>query len=201
MTYSFCLVMLTISCVEMRAQSLNDILSSSAVKDAITAVTGGKSVTATNLVGTWSYVNPAVALESNNVLKNVTGSVASAEVEKKLNAYCEKVGLKEGALVYTFNADSTFSCLYKKKTIAGTYSLNQSAKTVTLKFGKNLSLNTFTAHVLLGSGKLDLLFNVDKLFSLLDKLSTMTNNSTLKLANSLASQYDSIKVGLELKKQ
>lgn len=204
MILSFCLVLLTSFCVEMQAQSLKSILSSSTVKDAITAVTGGKSVTAANLVGTWTYANPAVALEGDNALKNITGSVASKEVEKKVQTYCEKIGLKEGGLTYTFNSDSTFSCIFKGKTVNGTYSLDQTAKTITLKFGKvgkKSSLNSFTGHVLLSNDKMDLLFNVDKLFSLLNKLSTLTNNSTLKLANSMASQYESIKVGLELKKQ
>jgi len=53
---------------------------------------------------------------------------------------------------------------------------------------------------LLSNNQLDLLFNADKMFSLLSKLSAITNNSTLKLANNLASQYKSMKVGFELKK-
>ena len=104
---------------------------------------------------------------------------------------------------YTFNTDSTFKCIYKGKTINGTYSLNQSDKTITMNFGKLLkqsSVTSITGSVLLSNNQLDLLFNADKMFSLLSKLSAITNNSTLKLANNLASQYKSMKVGFELKK-
>ena len=39
----------------MKGQSLKDILNSSAVKNAVTSVTGGKAVTFENLQGTWMY--------------------------------------------------------------------------------------------------------------------------------------------------
>ena len=54
----------------MKGQSLKDILNSSAVKNAVTSVTGGKAVTFENLQGTWMYVNPALQLEGDNALKN-----------------------------------------------------------------------------------------------------------------------------------
>ena len=82
-------------------QSIKDILNSAAVKDAVTAVTGGKKLTVENLAGTWTYVNPAIQLEGDNALKNVAASVASSEMEKKLKDYCAKVGIIEGAFNYT----------------------------------------------------------------------------------------------------
>ena len=69
------------------AQSLKDILKSSAVKDAVTAVTGGKALTVENLQGTWTYVNPAIQLEGDNALKNVAASLASTEADKKMKEY------------------------------------------------------------------------------------------------------------------
>ena len=47
-------------------QSLKDLLNSSTVKDAVTSVTGGKKLTVENLLGTWTYTNPAVQLEGDN---------------------------------------------------------------------------------------------------------------------------------------
>lgn len=200
MIFGFCLVMLTCMSVETQAQSLKDILNSSTIKDAVTAVTGGKKLTASNLEGTWTYTGPAVALGGDNALKDITGSVASKEIEKKLESYCDKIGLKEGAMSFTFKSDSTFSCLFKKKTFNGTYSLNESEKTMVLKFGNMGKMSSFSSYVTLSSDQLDILFNADKMFTLLNKLSTLTNNSTLKLADSVASQYDDLKVGFELKK-
>lgn len=80
-------------------QSLKDLLNSSAVKDAVTSVTGGKKLTVENLAGTWTYTNPAVQLEGDNALKNVAGSVAAGELEKKLKTYCAKVGIERACSI------------------------------------------------------------------------------------------------------
>jgi hypothetical protein len=117
-------------------QSIKDILNSAAVKDAVTAVTGGKKLTVENLAGTWTYVNPAIQLEGDNALKNVAASVASSEMEKKLKDYCAKVGIIEGAFNYTFNTDSTFTSVLKGRTLKGTYSFNADDKTMELHYGK-----------------------------------------------------------------
>ena len=111
-------------------QSIKDILNSAAVKDAVTAVTGGKKLTVENLAGTWTYVNPAIQLEGDNALKNVAASVASSEMEKKLKEYCAKVGIIEGAFNYTFNTDSTFTSVLKGRTLKVTYSFNPDDKTM-----------------------------------------------------------------------
>ena len=97
-----------------KGQSLKDILKSSAVKDVVSSVTGGQALTAENIQGTWTYVNPALRLEGDNALKNVAGSLATAEVEKKLKEYCAKVGIEEGVFNYKFNADGSFTSALKK---------------------------------------------------------------------------------------
>ncbi len=186
----------------VQAQSLKDILNSSAVKDAVTAVTGGKQLSVENLAGTWTYVNPAIQLEGDNALKNVAASVAASEIEKKLNEYCAKVGIEAGAFNYTFNADSTFTSQLKGRTLNGTYSFNAEEKTIELKYGKlsKLNLATMTAYVVLSDNQLSLLFNVDKLLDFLTKLSSLSDNTALQTINKLASEYDGMKLGFELSK-
>ena len=188
--------------VYSHAQSLKDILSSSTVKDAVTSLTGGKNVTAANLAGTWNYVNPAVLLEGDNALKNVAASAASGEIEKKLQSYCDKIGIKSGTFSYTFNTDNSFTCVFKGKTLNGTYTLQEAEKTIELKYGNfgNLKFNTLSAQVVVTDDQLSLLFNDDKLLDFLGKLSSISDNATLKAVNSLAEQYDGMKVGFELKK-
>ena len=186
----------------VQAQSLKDILNSSAVKDAVTAVTGGKQLSVENLAGTWTYVNPAIQLEGDNALKNVAASVAASEIEKKLNEYCAKVGIEAGVFNYTFNADSTFTSQLKGRTLNGTYSFNAEEKTIELKYGKlsKLNLATMTAYVVLSDNQLSLLFNVDKLLDFLTKLSSLSDNTALQTINKLASEYDGMKLGFELSK-
>lgn len=194
-------ILLTVS-GEAYGQSWKDIFNSSAVKDAVTSVTGGQKLTAKNLEGTWTYVNPAVQLEGDNALKNVAASVAAGELEKKLKQYCAKVGIIEGMFNYAFHSDSTFTNALKKKTLKGTYSLNAEEKTVELHYalGGKLKVTTLTAHVVIAGDELSLLFNADKLLDFLGKISAVSNNSTLKAVNSLASQYDGMMLGFELKK-
>lgn len=183
-------------------QSLKDILNSAAVKDAVTSVTGGKKLTVENLAGTWTYTNPAIQLEGDNALKNVAASVASSEMEKKLKEYCAKVGIVEGTFNYTFNSDSTFTSVLKGRTLKGTYSFNADNKTIELHYGKtgNFKMTTMTAHVVLTNDQLSLLFNADKLLDFLTKLSAVSKNTTLQAINKLASQYDGMLMGFELKK-
>ncbi len=192
-------ILLSVSC-EAYGQSLKDILKSSAVKDAVTSITGGKTLTAENLTGTWTYKNPAVKLESDNTLKSVAGSVAAGEVEEKLKAYCAKAGIVEGLFSYTFKSDGTFTNEMKKKNISGTYSLNPDAKTIELHYTFGGKATTMTASVVLSDGEMNLLFNADKLLDLVTKLSSVTDNTTLKTLSKLAGEYDGMKLGFELTK-
>lgn len=61
-------------------------------------------------------------------------------------------------------------------------------------------MTTLTAHVVISGDELSLLFNADKLLDFLTKLSSISDNSTLKLVNKLASEYDGMMLGFELKK-
>lgn len=57
-----------------------------------------------------------------------------------------------------------------------------------------------TAHVVVTNDQLSLLFDADKLLDFLTKLSAVSKNTTLQALNKLASQYDGMKMGFELKK-
>ena len=187
----------------MKGQSLKDILNSSAVKNAVTSVTGGKAVTFENLQGTWMYVNPALQLEGDNALKNVAGSLAATEAEKKMKEYCAKVGIVEGVFNYVFNSDSTFTSALKRGSLKGTYSVSPEDKTVTLRYtvgNKKLTVSMLTAHVVLSGNELTLLFNADKLLKFLSTVSSISSNTTLKAINKLASEYDGMMLGFDLKK-
>lgn len=183
-------------------QSIKDILNSATVKNAVTSVTGGKKITQENLQGTWTYVNPALKLEGDNALKNVAGSLASTEVEKKMKEYCEKVGIVEGVFNFVFNADSSFTSALKKGSLKGTYAVQEEEKTVILRYsvGKKLTVTTLTAQAILSGNDLTLLFNADKLLKFLTTISSISDNTTLKAINKLASEYDGMLLGFELKK-
>ena len=148
------------------------------------------------------YVNPALQLEGDNALKNVAGSLAATEAEKKMKEYCAKVGIVEGVFNYVFNSDSTFTSALKRGSLKGTYSVSPEDKTVTLRYtvGNKLTVSTLTAHVVLSGNELTLLFNADKLLKFLSTVSSISSNTTLKAINKLASEYDGMMLGFDLKK-
>lgn len=191
-----------IAATSTTAQSLKDILKSQTVKDIVTSVTGGQKLTAENLQGTWVYENPALQLKDENTFKNIAGSVATSEVEKKLQEYCEKVGIVEGEFNYVFNADGTFTSKLKRMNLKGTYTFDSEARTVCLKYsilGK--SLLTLDADVILAGNQLTILFNADKLLDFLSAISSISNITALQAINKLADEYDGLKAGFDMKKQ
>lgn len=196
--------MLMLTSAQMHGQSLKDILNSATVKNAVTAVTGGKKLSIENLQGTWTYVNPAIQLEGDNALKNVAGNLAATEAEKKMKEYCTKVGIVEGIFTYTLKSDSTFTNTLKKGNLSGTYALDADAKTLSLNYtlGKNKkrTLTTLTAQVVVTNDQLTLLFHADKLLKFLSMISSVSNSSTLQAINKLAEQYDGMLLGFDLKK-
>lgn len=187
---------------EAYGQSLKELLNSAAVKDAVTSVTGGKKLTVQNLQGVWMYTNPALKLEGDNALKNIAGSVASSSVEAKMKEYCAKVGIVEGIFNYTFNSDGTFSNTLKKGSLKGTYTFQADENTIALRYGaiKKVKITELTAHVVLSGDQLTLLFNADKLLKFLSTISSVSNNSTLQAVNKLASEYNGMMLGFDLKK-
>ena len=201
MTMTF--VVLWLCAASMQAQSLKDIFNWETVQKVVSSVTGGQSVTAASLQGTWTYVDPAVQLGSDNTLKQIAGAAATTELEKKLKEQCAKVGIVEGVFNYTFNADSTFTSALKKGSLKGTYSVNEADKSITFTYTagqSNRAIYSLTASTVLAGDNLTLLFNADKLLAFLTKVASLSSNATLQSLSNLANQYDGMKLGFDLKK-
>lgn len=183
--------------VQSYAQSFKDLFNKENISKVVNAVTG--HTTAIDMTGTWSYTGPAIEFESDNLLKKAGGAVAATAAEKKLKEQLAKIGIKEGQMDFTFNADSTFTNTMGKRTLKGTYSYNASEGKVQLKYMKLLPLN---AKVNCTPEKMELLFNSDKLLKLITFLSSKSNNASLKAISSLADSYEGMLLGFEtFKKQ
>ncbi len=181
--------------VPSKAQSLKDLFSKDNIEKLVSDVTGKSSV---NMEGTWTFTGSAIEFESDNILSKAGGEVASAAAESKLNEQLSKLGIKEGILSFTFEADSTFSASLSGKNINGTYAYNESTKQVELKIAKLINLH---ANVETTQSTMELLFKSDKLLELITFLSSKSDNTTLQAINSLAGNYDGIMLGLALKKK
>ena len=90
------------------AQDLKSILSGVAK-----AVVGNKATTASSIIGTWTYSGPECQFESENLLAKAGGEMAAKEVEEKMIAVYNKVGMNN--IRYTFNEDGTYSYQMKKR--------------------------------------------------------------------------------------
>ena len=178
---------------------LNKVTGNSTVTDIVESVTG-MSITPKDIKGSWNYSGSAIKLESEDILKSASAAVAVGQVEKKIDEYLTKVGVKPGLFSFTFNEDQTFCTTYKGKDFNGTYTLSEDGKTLTLTYGKILNSHAINANVNIGTESIELLFKADKLLELIGKLTASTSNTTLKTIGTLAGQYEGMKIGLELQK-
>ena len=174
------------------AQDLKSILSGVAK-----AVVGNKATTASSIIGTWTYSGPECQFESENLLAKAGGEMAAKEVEEKMIAVYNKVGMNN--IRYTFNEDGTYSYQMKKRTVAGSYVFDDAAKTITMT-GK-LGLKT-VAYVTVTGNDMSMVFKADKLMSILKTITGAASkvNSTAATINSVAEAYDGLMLGFELKK-
>ena len=185
------------------AQTLKDMLgkvtNNSTVNEIVEKVTG-VNLSKGDIKGTWNYTGSAVKLESEDILKTAAAGAAATQIEKKLDEYLAKAGLKTGTFSFTFNEDNTFATTVKGKSFNGTYTLSEDGTTINLKYGKSLGSTGITATAQINASTFELLFKADKLLDLIGKLTANTNNTTLKTIGTLAGQYDGLKIGLELQK-
>lgn len=179
-----------------QAQSLKDLLNKGNIEKAVNALTGNS--TTIDMTGNWKYTGSAIELQSDNILSNLGGTAASSIAENKLNEQLSKIGITEGKLSFTFNADSTFVAQVSKKKLQGSYSYDATTNKVNLKFAKVVGMN---AKLNCTSSNMDLLFNADKLLKLLTYLSNKSSNSTLKTLGSLSENYNGMLIGFALKKE
>lgn len=197
------------------AQSLRDLLNKGKevienenVQNVIGTVTEGLGIQLSpdDICGTWNYSGTAVRFTSDNMLAGAASTLASSEIESKLDEYLLKIGLKEGTFSYTFNPDSTFTNTFLKQKLSGTYSIvkdDNGDDILELKYGKSARLDFLTLSTLvdIGTDRTEFLFNADKLLDFMGKISSTSDNSTLKSLSSLTSQFDGLKIGFEVKKQ
>lgn len=187
--------------INMKAQSLKDILNSPKVKEAAATAAGKGKLSESELTGSWKYLHSACELKSDNILKEAGGSIINSQIEKKVDEICSKAGIKEGTLTFVFNNDKTFTTsLSDKKPLKGTYSFDKETQLLSLTFAaiKKIPITTLSAKVSKSDKNIALLFNADKLLKLISIVSSTSDNATLKTVNSLAKQYDGIMLGLEM---
>ena len=155
-----------------------------------------------SIIGTWTYMQPEVRFESENLLAKAGGELAAASIESKVDSYLGKIGIKKGSTTYTFNEDKTFSVKTGSKTIlSGTYTFNASSKTLSMTDA--LGLTNQTATVGMDGTNLCLLFEASKLLSMANTAAGIlgkTNATAGTVASVIGSNYNGMKVGFAMAK-
>lgn len=152
------------------------------------------------LAGIWQYTGPAVSFKSDNLLLKAGGAAAATTVEKKIETYYNKIGLNN--LVITIDTDSTFTFQVSRVTLNGKVDYNETEKVYEFHFQamKKINIGSMAAYIQLTGDKMELTFDVSKLMTLMQRISSLTNNATLKGASTLLNQYDGMTAGFEMKR-
>lgn len=179
---------------------LNGVLGSSQTGDVVQGLTSvfssDKQATADNIIGTWSYSEPAIVFTSDNILAKAASKIAANKVEKKLQEQLSKYGIQPGAFTMTFKEDGTFTETLKGKTTQGKWAVKNSKLQLTIIGVKTLSVTTQI------DGK-DMQFVTDatKLLNLFKTLGAKSSNSNIKTVASLMKSVNGMQAGITLRKQ
>lgn len=179
---------------------LNNVLggnnSTSDVVSGLTSIfSSSKQATEKTIIGTWVYEEPAIVLQSDNVLTSAAAKLAAKKAETKLQEQLNKIGIKKGALTLTFNSDGTFSETFGSKSVSGTWSIKNSK----LIMKHTVRSTTLTTQV---SGK-ELMFVTDasKLLKLFQTLGSNSANSSISTVTSLMKKVKGMQCGITLVKK
>lgn len=179
---------------------LNNVLggnnSTSDVVSGLTSIfSSSKQATEKTIIGTWVYEEPAIVLQSDNVLTSAAAKLAAKKAETKLQEQLNKIGIKKGALTLTFNSDGTFSETFGSKRVSGTWSIKNSK----LIMKHTVRTTTLTTQV---SGK-ELMFVTDasKLLKLFQTLGSNSTNSSISTVTSLMKKVKGMQCGITLVKK
>ena len=179
---------------------LNGVLGGGQTEDIVSGITSifssDKQATTNNIIGTWSYTEPAIVFTSDNLLTKLAAKVAANKLETKLQSYLTQYGIKPGALVLTFNEDGTCTETLNGKTMKGKWQVKDSKLILTLGGIKALQITTQI------DGK-DMQFVTDatKLLKLFKSVGAKSTNKNIQTVTSLMKSVDGMQAGVSLRKQ
>lgn len=196
------LMMLT--AVNAQAQDLSGILngvlgggSDDLVSNLTSVFKSDKQANSNNIIGTWSYSEPAIVFTSSNVLTKVAAKVAAGKVEKKLQSYLDQYGLKNGAVTLTFKEDGTLTGTRNGKSLKGKWAVKDSKLQLTVA-GIKTPLQLTTQ---IDGKNLQFVTDATKLLNLFKTLGAKSTNKNIQTVTSLMKSVNGMQAGVTLRKQ
>ena len=170
-------------------------IGSNALGGLLDLVVGSVKLSQTDIIGTWSYVEPACAFTSENLLAKAGGSVAAKTVNEKLLPVYKSLHISSGNTQLTFNENGQFTGKIGGFPMSGTYTFDATNGLVKMK-----SLTTFTAHLTRSTHGMNFTFESKKILTLLQTVSALSGNTTLSTIGDISKQFSGVRLGFAMKK-
>lgn len=173
---------------------LSGIDGTSILGNVLGSVLGLNKISQESLVGTWKYSAPGCAFTSDNLLAQAGGEVASQKIKSTLLNYYNSAGISSSNTYFTFGKDNTFTAKVAGKTVSGNYAYDPNTGQMTIK----TLLFTINAYITASSSGISLLFESQKLLTILQTIGGMSGNATLATIGELSRNYDGVRLGFDL---
>ena len=170
-------------------------IGSNALGGLLDLVVGSVKLSQTDIIGTWSYVEPACAFTSENLLAKAGGSVAAKTVNEKLLPVYKSLHISSGNTQLTFNENGQFTGKIGGFPMSGTYTFDAANGLVKMK-----SLTTFTAHLTRYTHGMNFTFESKKILTLLQTVSALSGNTSLSTIGDISKQFSGVRLGFAMKK-
>lgn len=184
------------------AQSVGQTLQQSSgniLENLLSSFTSQVAMSEKELLGTWKYRGSDCVFESESLLTKAGGVAAAGVLEKKVDGYLSKVGVKSGVTQFVFKDDKTFTLSLGTRNVMGTYVYNPTNKSITLSIMGGLF--SVSGQVARNTDGCSLLFEGDSILTILRMAGgLMGENSTLGAASSLLNSYKGLLIGFRLNK-
>ena len=170
-------------------------IGSNALGGLLDLVVGSVKLSQADIIGTWSYVEPACAFTSENLLAKAGGSVAAKTVNEKLQPVYNSLHISSGNTQLTFNENGQFTGKIGGFPMSGTYTFDATNGLVKMK-----SLTTFTAHLTRSTHGMNFTFESKKILTLLQTVSALSGNTSLSTIGDISKQFSGVRLGFAMKK-
>ena len=169
-------------------------IGSNALGGLLDLVVGSVKLSQADIIGTWSYVEPACAFTSENLLAKAGGSVAAKTVNEKLLPVYKSLHISSGNTQLTFNENGQFTGKIGGFPMSGTYTFDATNGLVKMK-----SLTTFTAHLTRSTHGMNFTFESKKILTLLQTVSALSGNTSLSTIGDISKQFNGVRLGFAMK--
>ena len=155
-----------------------------------------KQASKNNIIGTWSYTEPAIVFTSDNFLTQAAAKIAANKLESKLQSYLTKYGIKPGKFTMTFNEDGTYTRTINGRTARGTWTVQDSKLMLTIAGIKTIAITTQ-----IDGSDMQFVTDATKLLNFFKSMGAKSTNANLQTITSLMKSVKGMQAGITLHKQ